>query len=66
MKRSEIRGIGRDQKKNLEARDPGYARDLLPKLPDITSHALVISGIRRCGKSTLLHQFVKKQGKPFF
>jgi predicted AAA+ superfamily ATPase len=66
MKRSEIREISKDQKTTLEARDPGYERALLPKLPDITSHALIISGIRRCGKSTLLHQFVKKQGKPFF
>jgi len=66
MKLSELREISKDQKTALEARDPGYERALLPKLPDIQSHALIITGIRRCGKSTLLHQFVKKQGKPFF
>jgi predicted AAA+ superfamily ATPase len=39
---------------------------MLPSLPRIQSHALIISGIRRCGKSTLLHQFVQKEGEPFF
>jgi predicted AAA+ superfamily ATPase len=66
MKLSEIREISRNQKTALEARDPGYERDLLSKLPNTAGHALIISGIRRCGKSTLLHQFVKKQDKPFF
>ncbi|GHV61799.1 hypothetical protein AGMMS49587_06870 [Spirochaetia bacterium] len=46
--------------------DSGIRRNGLPALPDIQSHALVVSGIRRCGKSTLLHQFVNKLGRPFF
>jgi predicted AAA+ superfamily ATPase len=66
MKLSEIRGVARNQKETLAVRDSGYSRELLAELPDIKSHALIISGIRRCGKSTLLHQFVKKMGKPFF
>jgi uncharacterized protein len=33
-------------------------RELMPLLPDISSHALIISGVRRCGKSTLLHQLM--------
>jgi predicted AAA+ superfamily ATPase len=41
-------------------------RDILPDLPHIENHVLVISGIRRCGKSTLLRQFVKKDGQRFF
>jgi len=28
-------------------------------LPDLSSHALIVSGIRRCGKSTLLFQLLK-------
>jgi predicted AAA+ superfamily ATPase len=39
---------------------------MLPELPDIRSHALVVNGIRRCGKSTLLRQFVRKLGRPYF
>jgi len=35
-------------------------------LPDIVSHALIVSGIRRCGKSTILHQFTTRLGRPFF
>jgi predicted AAA+ superfamily ATPase len=66
MKLSEIREIGESLKADLDLRDSGYERGLLSGLPDITSHALIVSGIRRCGKSTLLHQFVKKQGRPFF
>jgi predicted AAA+ superfamily ATPase len=66
MKLSEIRNAAGDQKTALEERDPGYKRELLSKLPDIKSHALIVSGIRRCGKSTLLHQFVKKLNRPFF
>jgi predicted AAA+ superfamily ATPase len=66
MKLSEIRRIAKNQQEALMVRDSGYDRELLAELPDIKSHALIISGIRRCGKSTLLHQFVKKTGRPFF
>ena len=66
MKLSEIQEIAEAQQAALEVRDSGYERELLAGLPDIKSHALIISGIRRCGKSTLLHQFVKQRGRPFF
>ncbi|MCL1992213.1 MAG: AAA family ATPase [Spirochaetes bacterium] len=63
MKLSEITEAGLVQKDALSKQSMGLQRTLLPALPNIKSHALVISGIRRCGKSTLLHQFVKKQGR---
>jgi predicted AAA+ superfamily ATPase len=66
MKLSEVQDIALSQRAALEAKDPGYPRDILPGLPQIQSHALIISGIRRCGKSTLLHQFVKQEGHLFF
>jgi predicted AAA+ superfamily ATPase len=66
MKQSEIRDISASQRILLENQDSGIKRQILPELPDIQSHALVISGIRRCGKSTLLRQFVKKMKKPYF
>ena len=66
MKLSEIQEISVSQKAVLKKRETGLKRQILPELPDIQSHALVISGIRRCGKSTLLHQFVRKLKRPFF
>ena len=38
--------------------DPGLPRKMTD-LTDLSSHTLIISGIRRCGKSTLLHQINK-------
>jgi predicted AAA+ superfamily ATPase len=32
-------------------------RDVFPPFPVLGSHAFIVSGIRRCGKSTLLHQW---------
>ena len=66
MKLSEIQDICSSQKYAIEKQEIGLKRLLLPKIPDIQSHALVISGIRRCGKSTLLSQFVQKLEKNYF
>ena len=66
MKLSEIKGIAESQRLALDRQEKGLKRLLLPELPDIQSHALVVSGIRRCGKSTLLRQFVHKLKKPWF
>ncbi|MDR1315475.1 MAG: ATP-binding protein [Spirochaetales bacterium] len=66
MKVSDIRKISAEQKAGLQAQGTGLRRTALEELPDIQSHALIVSGIRRCGKSTLLHQFVQKLQRPFF
>ncbi|MCL2128784.1 MAG: ATP-binding protein [Treponema sp.] len=66
MKLSEIEEISTSQKQALEMKELGLKRRLLPELPVLSSHALVISGIRRCGKSTLLRQYIKEQEKPYF
>ena len=65
MKFSEISDICTSQKIAFNGQDPGLKRSLLERLPDIKTHALVISGIRRCGKSTLLRQFVTKLDMDF-
>jgi len=44
----------------LGAREAGLRRDLAPSTQSLSSHALIISGIRRCGKSTLLMQMMKE------
>ena len=66
MKLSDIQEVSASQKTELERQEPGLKRHILPVLPDIQSHVLVLSGIRRCGKSTLLRQFIKKLGRPYF
>jgi len=66
MKLSDIAEAAKTQKAALDKQDSGLERFLLPNLPDIQSHALVVSGIRRCGKSTLLRQFVKKLRRDYF
>jgi uncharacterized protein len=49
------------QKANLSQKDPGLERDALATLPDLSAFALIVSGIRRCGKSTLLFQLLKER-----
>ncbi len=46
------------QKANLDQKDTGLKRDLLKVIPTLASHALILSGVRRCGKSTLLFQLL--------
>jgi predicted AAA+ superfamily ATPase len=66
MKLSEIKDISESQRQALETQEQGLKRQLLSELPDIQSHALVVSGIRRCGKSTLLRQFIHKLERSYF
>jgi len=47
------------QKSRFETRDTGLKRELVPATRSLSSHALIISGVRRCGKSTLLMQMMK-------
>lgn len=49
------------QKQRLLAMEMGQLREELAKLPHLFSHALIISGIRRCGKSTLMAQLLRKE-----
>jgi hypothetical protein len=50
-----IEQVVNSQSERLLRLAPGLPRELtLPR--DLSSHALIISGIRRCGKSTLLQQ----------
>lgn len=59
--KSVLANVMEAQKANLDELDTGLKRDTLNTLPDITSHALIVSGIRRCGKSTLLYQLLKEK-----
>ncbi len=55
-----IQQVVDEQRQKGQHKNTGMERDLLPDLPDIRTHALIISGIRRCGKSTLLQQVLKR------
>lgn len=46
------------QKERLAGMNPGLSREF-KEYTGLTSHALIVSGIRRCGKSTLLQQMHK-------
>ncbi|SEI44737.1 hypothetical protein SAMN05216327_101634 [Dyadobacter sp. SG02] len=59
--KSTIASVAEAQKANLSVLELGLERTALDKLPDITSHALIVSGVRRCGKSTLLHQLLREK-----
>lgn len=56
-----LKEIIRQKEINLHAKEEGMIRDSLCTLPDIDNYALIVSGVRRCGKSTLLHQLLKKK-----
>lgn len=56
-----LQEIIRQQKEILSRKEAGMLRDSLCTLPDVDNYALIVSGVRRCGKSTLLHQLLKKK-----
>ena len=66
MKQSEIQAVAEEQRAALEAQDIGVERDRLAGLPDMPGHALAVNGVRRCGKNTLLRQFIKRLGREYF
>ena len=49
------------QRESTLSRDTGLEREALHTVPDLSSYALIVSGIRRCGKSTLLFQLLKEK-----
>lgn len=54
------------QREQLLRADIGYPREVLPLLPhDLPNHALIISGIRRSGKSTLQRQLIHQSQSSF-
>ena len=57
---SELKAVIAHQREKIEALE-SHPRQLLQELQIIYNFALVISGIRRCGKSTLLSQLINQQ-----
>jgi len=52
------------QKNKLLKKERGLTRELKPNYKSLQSHALIISGVRRCGKSTLLLQIIESLDTP--
>ena len=61
--KSTISAVNQAQMQNLKQRGKEHQRDILPLIPELTSHAIIISGVRRCGKSTLLYQLMDTRFK---
>ncbi len=60
--RETIQEIVQLQEKNFASHEAGVSRDLLDSIDMNVRRAIIISGIRRCGKSTLLKQLSQKTG----
>ncbi|MBR9678013.1 MAG: ATP-binding protein [Nanoarchaeota archaeon] len=61
-----LRGIVKSQRTSLSTIDYGVKRELINKINLDVPFALVLSGVRRCGKSTLLRQLIKKSKKFYY
>jgi hypothetical protein len=65
--KSEIARISELQSGVIRTGDVGLKRESGALLPVLSNHALIITGIRRCGKSTLLFQLIsEKYPQAFF
>lgn len=64
MRLSELETLLQKQRERLFGEDAGQRRELLGALFPLPQgqHVLIVSGIRRCGKSTLLRQLAQKLG----
>lgn len=68
MKKELLKEIILEQQQNILSKDLGIEREVLSKICEYTllPHSIVISGIRRVGKSTLLAQIINKFYKDNF
>lgn len=60
IRQEEISHVINAQQEAFLKQDSGFMRDALPHIPIADSFATIITGIRRCGKSTLLLQLLRK------
>src|SRR5690606_3289610 len=60
IRQEEISIVIDAQQQSFLKQEPGFLRDALPHIPIANSFASIITGIRRCGKSTLLLQLLRR------
>src|SRR3989338_596671 len=58
-----IKNVVTSQREFLDSSEQGTPREKSKEIKIEESFALIITGVRRCGKSTLLNQLLKKQKK---
>lgn len=57
--KSEIEDAISEQLKYLEKKSTGQAREMVDDIVLVNDYVTIITGIRRCGKSTMMHQLSK-------
>lgn len=62
VQRELLKEVIMDQRSTILEKDPGIPRHAMSRISQLTElpHVVVISGVRRCGKSTLLRQIIKE------
>lgn len=60
IRQEEIAIVINSQRETFRRQDSGFIRDALADMPVADSFATIITGIRRCGKSTLLLQLLRR------
>ena len=61
LRQEEISKVIDAQWSEFSTDDTGFEREILPQIPVVMSFATIITGIRRCGKSTLLRQLLRQK-----
>ena len=60
MLKETLRAVVKSQREELKLYDPGVEREDVAGIVHETPFALVLSGVRRCGKSTLMRQLMSR------
>lgn len=63
LRQDQISAVINTQKEDFLAKDSELVREALSHIPVISSYATIITGVRRCGKSTLLLQVMRDRYK---
>ncbi len=66
MLKETLRNIVKSQRENLDLKEDSIERENLSEIEIKIPLAVILSGIRRCGKSTLLKQLIKRVGKFYY
>ena len=59
IRKEDLRSVILDQRQNLEAENQFITRNQLNTIDPDSPQALVITGVRRCGKTTLLKELAQ-------
>ncbi|MFH1978012.1 MAG: ATP-binding protein [Candidatus Aenigmatarchaeota archaeon] len=61
-----LKNVAKLQRKEFKSVELGIPRDILKTIDLNIPHAIILSGVRRCGKSTLLKQLINKINKYYY